>query len=184
MHTIQIAALLGFLGLAAGCEPVLYSAQIEVEEACVSGLTFEVPASVATPGQDLAIDAQQPLSTGDLASGLPDDVELEVQVVEVGITAVSGVADLSFLDRLGITAMALDPTTITPPVTMVQMGDDDHTDDGAMRAAPANPVDITDMLRSSDVLFGVLLAGELPASGWQGALDVCVHTRAKYSRPL
>jgi hypothetical protein len=185
MNAIKLTAFVAVLAAAAsGCTPVLASAEVDAQEVCVSGMTFAFPPSGPAAGQMVAVNTDQPMSFGDLASGLPDDLEFEVQVIEAGLSPTSGVDDLTFLDRLGIAAAPLDPSADMPEVQMVEMGQDDHVDGGGMRAAPAAPVDITALLTQSDVVFGLEIAGSLPDAAWEGALDICVHTRAKYARSL
>jgi hypothetical protein len=185
MNALKLTTLaLSLAGLAAsGCTPVLASAEVDAQEVCVSGMTFAFPPAGPAAGQMVAVNTEQPMSFGDLATGLPDDLELEVEVIEAGLSPTAGVDDLTFLDRLGIAAAPVDAVEMDE-VQMVEMDQDDHSDDGGMRAAPVAPVDITALLTESDVVFGLEIQGTLPAAGWEGALDVCVHTRAKYSKPL
>jgi hypothetical protein len=177
MNAFKVPSLVALVALAAGCEPVLFSAEIDAQAVCVSGLDFSFP-GLATEANTLSA-----MSAADLGTGLPDDIEIDVEIIEVGVQPMSGTPDLSFLQRLAIQATAVDQSTGVPDMEMLEMTAADQVDNG-LRAEPAVPVDISTMLGSGNVIFAIQVDGDLPESGWEGTMDLCVHTRAKYSQPL
>jgi hypothetical protein len=177
-----IKSLLGLvpvLGFAAGCDqPVLFSAEIDAPDICISGLRVPFPPS------DYHGNTDSPISGQDLGMPDADAFELDVTVRAVGITAVSGVSDLGFLDALTVSAVAADPGSALPELMLVEMDEADHTADGAMYAEPETPANIATHLEAGDVFFRFGLSGQLPDTVWEADVDLCVHAVASYEKPL
>jgi hypothetical protein len=179
MRTLLSAlALLPALGLAAGCDPVLFSAEVDAPEICISGLRVPFPPSGYTGSTD------HPIAGEDLGFPDGDDFEIDVSVRSVGIIPTVGVDDLSFIDALSVRAVPADPASDLGDLMLVEMNDANHMNDGSMYAEPREPANIADHLRGGDVLFKFDLAGDLPDVLWETEMDLCVHAVARYEKPL
>lgn len=176
MRTVlRSSALLAVLALA-GCEPVLFKAELDAPDVCLKGIAVTFPpTSVAALGSD-------PLSYTDLADALPDEVDLDIEVLELALTPAGGLASLDFVDRMAVRMQPLDPTASVAGVQLVELTSADHQSDGSMRRAPDAPIDISGFLSATDALFAFDVAGDLPEDTWQGEMDICVHTKASYTK--
>ena len=177
--TKSLLGLVPVLGLAAGCsDPVLFSAEIDAPEICISGLRVPFPPSNYEGNTD------SPISGQDLGMPDSDAFDLDVTVRAVGITPVSGVRDLEFLDALTVSAVPADPSSGLPELMLVEMDEADHMPDGAMYAEPEAPANIATHLEAGDVFFRFGLSGQLPDTVWEADVDLCVHAVASYEKPL
>lgn len=177
--TKSLLGLVPVLGLAAGCsDPLSFSAEIDAPEICISGLRVPFPPS------DYQGNTDSPISGQDLGMPDSDAFDLDVTVSAVGLTPISGVRDLGFLDALTVSAVAADPASALPELMLVEMDEADHTPDGAMYAEPEAPANIAAHLESGDVYFRFGLSGELPDTVWEADVDLCVHAVASYEKAL
>jgi hypothetical protein len=169
-------ALLLFLAAAStGCDLPVLAVDLQVPALCVDGLDVAFPPG----GADLGL-TERSLSIDDLAADLPDDVELDVAIISTGLIPDDGMGDLGFLDRLGIRMAPVEPADGLPEISLVELDRDDHEADGAMRAAPSDPIDIAAYLEETEVVFAFEIDGDLPAEAWRGHMDLCVQVRARY----
>jgi hypothetical protein len=172
---IQRAAAVALLALAAGCEPALFSAELDVPEVCFHGI------DVTVPGSSLAALTSDPLSFADVADGIPEDLDVQVEVLELGLRP-AGLPDLDFIDSVGVSMQPQDPTAPRSAVALAELGADSHQADGTMRARTGHPIDVTDFLAAGPAVFALDLDGEMPTAEWHGTMDVCVHTQASYRK--
>jgi hypothetical protein len=154
MHTVRYPALLLLALSTAACEPVLFSAEIEASEVCISGLEVYFP-----PSGELATTAR-PLSAEDLGAAIADQLDFEIDVLEIGLR--SDEKDLSTIEHIGINLTPTDPAA----------------------ALPNQPVDITVYIESSEILFGFQVVDPTATAAWAGTMDLCVHTRGAFTQPL
>lgn len=175
---ITISSLLATAVFASGCDPVLFSAEVDAPEICISGLRVPFPPSGYTGNTDHPISGE--------SLGFPDseDLELDVSVRSVGIAPTVGVDNLDFLDGLSVSAVPVDLNSDLDEVMLVEMSDADHVGDGSMYAEPEQPVNIADHLRGGDILFKFDLSGDLPDFVWETEMDLCVHAKASYTKPF
>ncbi len=175
-NVFSVLSLVPLLTLAAGCEPALFSAEIDAPEICISGLSVPFPPSGYTG------DTDSPISGDDLGFPDSDGFEIDVKVLSVGITATDGVEDLEFLDTLSVSAAPADAATDLPELMLIEMDEADHTSDGAMYSRAAQPANIADHLSAGDVFFRFALTGDLPDVVWHADMDLCVHAVASYKK--
>lgn len=180
LRHLALAALAPALLLFTACEPVYFSARVDVPEMCISGLKVTFPPMTA------GATADNTLTADDIGLSELDtvDVDLDVDVLAVGLTPSAGVSDLGFLDTLKVKASSLDDGAELPAVNVIEMDRGDHLGDGAMYAEQAQPVNIATYLRAGQVVFAVDLEGDLPQVEWSTELDLCVHASAGYKAPL
>jgi hypothetical protein len=169
--------LSSLLALGAGCDPVLFSAELDAPEVCVGGLPLPFPAESIDATTDQAISGDE--------LGVPDsdDLELKVKVRSLALTPVTGVTDLSFMQGLSVWAASADPASDLPDVTIIDMDAGDLQDDGSLYVEPPSPVEIGDHLRAGDVLFTVEVAGDRPEMTWAAEMELCVHANARFEKP-
>jgi hypothetical protein len=167
------------LALAAGCDPVLFSAELDAPEVCISGLEVPFPPSGYTG------DTDRPINSGMLGVPQSKDFDLNIEVTSIRLAPTSGVSDLDFVHELRVSAVAAGPAAHRgDEVTLIEMDDSSRMDDGSMFAEPEVAPDIADLLMSGDVIFRFDLSGELPDDLWRANMDLCAHAVAQISQPL
>src|SRR5262245_48022462 len=137
---IPVLGLSSALVLASACDPVLFSAELEIPEVCIGGYQLEFsPVGTEVSGES----GKNRLSRDDL--GLPDSdsFEIKVRVQGLGVAPTSGVDDLSFIEELKISAAAADDASDVAEVMLVDLDPSDLTSDGALWGEPETPVDIS-----------------------------------------
>jgi hypothetical protein len=173
----RLLCFLPVISLASGCDPSMFSAQVEAPEICVTGLAFSVPAAAGEAVAD------QPLSLADLGLELLGEVAgepaLEVEVLGVGLVPGAGVTNLQFLDALRVRAVATEDLAL-PPLDVVEMNRGDHMSNGAIYAEPEHRVDLARHLRAGGLALAIELEGELPQVAWGSTLELCVQVVASY----
>ena len=177
MRTLfPVSGLLSLLALGAGCEPVLFSAEIDAPEVCVGGLELPFPPS------SFDVETEDTISADDL--GIPDDeaLELALRLRSLSITPMAGVGDLGFLDALIVTATPVDPDSELPELVLIDMDSGDLREDGSLYAEPPSPVEMAHYLRSGDLLFRVEASGERPDFMWAAELELCFDASARYEQ--
>jgi hypothetical protein len=174
---VSVFALLPVLALGAGCDPVLFSAEIDAPAVCIGGMALEFP-----PGSfDASTD--ETISADDL--GVPDDdqFDLHVSVKSLSLSPLPGAGDLSFVDSVSVHAKAGDPATTLPQVSIGDMDSGDMQDDGSLYLEPPAPVAIGQYLLAGAVVFAVQASGDRPESVSGATMEVCVHANARFERP-
>ena len=177
---LALAALAPALLLQTACQPVYFSARVDVPEMCISGLEVSFPPGAAAATADNTLTADD-IGLSELD---PVNVDLSVNVLAVGLTPDAGVTDLGFLDTLRVKASSLDDSAELPAISVIEMDRGDYLGDGAMYAEQAQPVNIATYLRAGQVAIAVDLEGDLPQVEWSTQLDLCVHAAAGYQAPL
>jgi hypothetical protein len=172
---LRLSALVAALAVA-GCQPALFAAEVDVPDVCFHGIAVTFP-----PNGEIAVSSD-PLSFSELAGELPDDLDVQIEVLELGLRPTVGVDDLDFVDRVGVQMRAVDPEASIAAMPLVTLGADDHQADGTMRRETDSPIDVTAFLSSTDAVLALDLSGELPPTTWEGEMDLCVHTRASYRK--
>jgi hypothetical protein len=175
---VSAFGLLSSLALGAGCDPVLFSAELDAPDLCVGGLALPFPAD--------SFDAStaQTISADDLGVPDNDDIDLQVSVRSLSLAPLVGVDDLGFVQSLSVHAAAADPASALPGVSIVDMDSGEMQDDGSLYVEPPAPVDISAYLRSGDVLFTVEAAGDRRETAWAASMEVCVHANARIEQAL
>lgn len=161
-----------------GCEPVYFSAKLDAPSVCLNGFAFSfAPSGTSAVSEDM-------MSGDDL--GVPDwnDLELDVMVMGVALAPTAGVSDLGFVEALSVRAAPADQASDVPEIMVVDMDGADLMSDGRLYAEPESPVDIAPHLRGGDVVLKIDVAGDLPAGAWESDLDLCVHAKARYRKPI
>ncbi len=175
---IPIFGLLPSLVLASGCDPVLFSAELDAPDVCIDGYRLSFPPL------GMEASSENTMSTDDL--GLPDTdgIDLNVSVLSVGFAPTAGVEDLGFVHALSLRATSADQASSLPDVMVVDMDAADVTTDGGLYSEPETPVDIASQLTRGDVAFRLAVAGDLPDLAWQTRMELCVHAMARYRQPI
>ena len=155
---VSVFGLVSVLALGAGCDPVLFSAELDAPDLCVGGMALPFPPD------SFDASTEQTISADDL--GVPDDdqLELQVSVTSLHIAPLLGVGDLGFVHSVTVHASAADPTSALSSVSIVEMDAGDMQGDGSLYVEPPAPVDISPYLLAGDVVFTVQAAGERPDS--------------------
>jgi hypothetical protein len=173
-NLFSLCGSLAVLALGAGCDQSLFSAKIEAPEVCLGGL------AVPFPPDSFDVASEDTISADEL--GMPDDenLDLTVNVRSLALTPMAGVSDLGFIDVLNVHAAPADPASQLPWVALIAMDGTSMMADGSMYGEPPSPVDISDHLRSGDILFRIDAAGERPDFMWMAEMELCVDAVARY----
>lgn len=152
--------------LLSGCP--LLEAELELGEVCVTHRDVHVEAAPAS-----AVAFQ--LTSSELAEldGLAD-LDAEMSLVRAEFRVVEGPGDLARIDRAEISLASGDPASALPPIVAYGCAGDCAGTQRALLIPAELQRDVTDYLRSSEVVVGVALEGALPTEPWTMEVDVCM----------
>lgn len=163
-RSFRPAALL-LIALASG--NCIISAEGELPDVEVTERDVAIPAApLEADGSDVAISVtfkQKPAR-----AGLPRNAFSDVRVLGVGVTAKSGVSDLSFLKALRVTATSAEATAAGfAPVEIARFERSSTTGGGPTLMIPADPpADVTALWKSNEVVFTLGAIGQMPTTAW------------------
>ena len=117
------------------------------------------------------------LDTDDLSWA--KDINSDVNLYEVELTAVSGVDNLGFIRTARITMSGGDAAT-TPAVEAINyQRPDNYTPSPVLDVATLYPINVTEVWASQQVVLTLYLTGIFPEQNW--AADVTLHMSGKIS---
>jgi hypothetical protein len=158
-----LALLLGALA-SGNC---IISAEGELPDVEVTERDVAIPAApLEADGSDVAISVtfkQKPQR-----AGLPRDAFSDVRVLGVGVTAKSGVNDLTFLKGLRVTATSAEAMAAGfAPVEIARFERSSGSVGGPSLLIPTDPpADVTALWKSTEVVFTLSAVGQMPTTAW------------------
>jgi hypothetical protein len=174
-----VAVTLAWLALlASGCA---LSATGELPDVEVVQHDVSFPAArLDGDGNDVAIAisfAQKPPRLG-----LPKAALAQVIVLGVGVTAKTGVTDLSFVHGMRLTLTSTEALAAgLPPIEIGRYQRVDGAEVGPMLLVPSDPpVDVAEVWRGTQVIFGAEVVGQLPTTAWTADVSFRFSARLEY----
>ena len=153
------------LALLAGC-PVL-DIQVDVPQTCVTYPGLQVGASASGSAIDATVTDNQLGALQALATQ-----GLVVTLVSGAVRAASGITDLGFVERAGITLASGSASSTLPSVDAFDCGP--CGSGSAITLSPTSATDLAPYFAGGTVAVSVDLAGALPTVAWSMDVEVCV----------
>jgi hypothetical protein len=172
---VAVLFVAGGGALGSGC---VLSAEGELPDVEVTTRDVAIPAApleALEAGRDVAIAVsfrQKPER-----AGLSKSNFAQVRVLSVQVTAKSGVSDLAFLRSLRVVATSPEATNMGLAPVEIARYERNGAAGGTTLSIPSDPpADITQLWRSSEIVFTLQAVGQMPTVAWTA--DVGLHVGA------
>jgi hypothetical protein len=136
---------------------------------CAVGVQLDFP-----PGAPVALSRR--FSDVELGYSFSDRADVTVELSSMALAAGEGVDDLTFVERLRVSAEAADGSL--PPVELIADGRPDAADPWLLEG-PAS-VNLVPFFEAAALVFEVELVGDLPRRDWTLVVDACFSLAASY----
>jgi hypothetical protein len=168
------------LMLASGC---VLSAEGELPDVQVTQHDVSIPAapSIAAAAAE-SVPVTVSFSQKPSRAGLNRSAFSQVRVLGVEVSAKSGVPDLSFVTSLRLWATS--PEAQDAGEAPVEIGNFDRAEQGAAGAQltidNANPPDVTDLWKASELVFTLTARGRMPDVAWTADIGLRFEATLSY----
>lgn len=149
----------------------------EIEEACVVDLPAEFES-----GGGLSITGA--VTRDQLGLDQFDTEGTELALLGVGVGAVDGIDDFSFVDALEVRIGSTDPGSALPMLTVIDLVRGDAIAGDELFNELDDAIDVQPYLTDGAIALEIEFSGELPAQPWAVAVAACFRAQVAYRKPL
>ena len=175
IQRLQVTSLFLLLGLGASCAKV----EADIPNAQVTQKAVSFP---GVPGAALAgeVSTTQTITMSTDSLSWIKDLNSDVYAYQVEMQAVSGVADLGFID-LALVSMSAGDGSVAPIEVVDYQRPADYTPSPVLDAKTVSPINVTSVLASPEVVLTLHIAGNLPEQPWAADITLSLSGKVSYS---